>query len=614
MNKKYAFALIILIFLLPIISGSSSAEDLITDYAPVLYFEGEETCYPIIVDYHIENSYLFEVGSLDPINNDPDSSTLALYTDANNTDRYYLDNQEGSPDNPNGIINHYKEMESSLGYNVYYNIYSNGDTTVLQYWMFYAFNNGELNKHEGDWEMVQIVLENGNPTWVTYSQHHMGQWATWDQVEKENGHIKVFVARGSHANYLRSYSGVLGVSRDFVGSNGKILEYGDYTLTSLESEEWIDFVGRWGECDGEDDVKFISSDALGRCGPPGPQFRESGNMWNSPIEWGHSVPQANDNLFLAEWFFYNFVLIYLLIIAGILSIIGFFIYRRHKKFGLGPRKISLLYIDGLNLKSIGNILCIVGIILAILGLFYSWYSVSYDLSSIGNLIGIQATGMQDLLSIDGINGVQVTVPGETGPMPLGTITFPFSLIIGIGILFLIISTIGIHHSKKLGGKYIWRGIRLIIPVIIILIVIMAIGNIIPSEVAGSDSTATSTITDILSSISESPFGSKETFYISAEGINVPLPMQWGLGLGAILLLLSGIILIVSGVFEFVANTQLFTPMVPSEENLPAMKILHPRKNKTSKQIDVKKKFCTDCGTQLRENSDFCTECGKKINR
>jgi hypothetical protein len=614
MNKKYIYALIVLIFLFPLFSGSSSAQEYITDYAPVLYFEGEETCYPITVDYHIENSNLYEVGNSEPIEYQPDSSILSLYIDESNLDRYYLDNQKGSPDNPNGIINHYKEQESSLGYNVYYNIYSNEDTTVLQYWMFYAFNNGELNKHEGDWEMVQIVLENDNPVWVTYSQHHLGQWATWDQVEKENGHIKVFVARGSHANYLRSYSGVLGLSRDFVGSNGKVLEYDDYTLTPLESEDWIDFVGRWGECDGEDIVKFISSDALGRCGPPGPKFRESGNMWDSPIVWGQSVPQANDNLFLAEWFFYNFVLIYILIIAGILSVIGFFIYRRHKKFGLGPRKISLLYIDGLNLKSLGNILCIVGIILAIFGLFYSWYTVSYDLSSIGNLIGIQATGMQDLLSIDGINGVQVTIPGETGPMPLGTITFPFSLIIGIGILFLIISTIGIHHSKKLGGKYIWRGIRLIIPVIIILIVIMAIGNIIPTEVAGSDSTTTSTITNILSSISGSPFGSQQTFYISAEGISVPLPMQWGIGLGAILLLLSGIIIIVAGVLEFVANTQLFTPKFPIGENLPAMKKSNSKNTKTSKQGDVKQTFCTDCGKQLRENSDFCTECGKKINR
>jgi hypothetical protein len=619
MRKKYVLAAIFMLFFIPLISISCSAQDDVNDYAPIFYFEGEETCFPITVDYHIENSYLYEVGNSAPINTDPDSSTLSLYTNEGDIDNYYLDNQKGSPDNPDGIINDYKSQESALGYNVYYHTYTDGNTKVVQYWMFYAFNKGELNQHEGDWEMVQVVIENGNPSWVAYSQHHFGQWATWEQVEKEGNHIKVYVARGSHANYLRSYSGVLGMARDFVGSNGKILEPSDYLLISLEGQSWSEFVGRWGECEGENRIKFVSSDALGRCGTPSPMYREDGGMWNDPVGWGKSLPQANDMLFTGEWFFYNFALIYILITVVSLVIIGFLIYRRHKKYGLGPRKLSLLYIDGINIKSIGNILCIVGIILAILGLFYPWYTVSYDLSNVGSLIGIEATGMQDLMLIDGINGVQITIPGESGPMPLGTIAIPFSIIIGIGILFIFIATIGINHSKKLGGKYIWRGVRLLIPVILILIVIMAIGSIIPPEAAGTDSTATAAVTDVLGSISGSPFGNQQTFYISHEGVSIPLPMEWGLGLGALLLLFGGIVIIISGIFEFIANTQLFTPKIVPQAGVQPIKVdqkpevIQQPPEQTSPPKDAKKtNFCTNCGKKIKEGSAFCTECGKNV--
>lgn len=622
MKKKIVITTILFLFLIPLISISCSAQDYATDYAPILYFEGEETCYPIKVNFHIENSDLYEVGNTIPVDTQPTTTSLSFYTDENDLNNYYLDNRLGSPDNPDGIINNYKNLESSLGYSVYYRTYTNGNSIVVQYWMFYVFNKGELNQHEGDWEMVQVVIENGNPTSVAYSQHHFGQWATWDQVEKENNHIKVYVARGSHANYLRSYSGVLGMARDFVGSNGKVLEPNDYTLISLDTQDWLEFVGRWGECNGENIIKFMSSDALGRCGPPGPMYREDGRMWDNPISWGTSLPQANDMIFSGEWFFYNFVLIFIIITIASLSLIGFFIYRRHKKYGLGPRKVSLLYIDGINLKSIGNILCIVGIILALIGLFYTWYSVSYDLSNIGSMIGIEASGMQDLIKIDGINGVQVTIPGESGPIPLGTIAIPFSLLIGIGIIFLIIATIGIHHSKKLGWKYIWRGIRLIIPVIIILIVITAIGSIIPAEAAGTDSAATATVTSILSSISGSPFGNQQTFYISHEGVSVPIPMEWGLGAGAVLLLIAGIIIIVSGIFEFIANTQLFTPKDISGKKFPTITTMQqqpvaqqpPKQAVPPKEVTTKTAFCTECGTRIKENSSFCTNCGNKIKK
>ena len=40
--------------------------------------------------------------------------------------------------------------------------------------------------HEGDWEMVQVVLNSdGTPIKAMYSQHVSGQKAAWSEVEKD---------------------------------------------------------------------------------------------------------------------------------------------------------------------------------------------------------------------------------------------------------------------------------------------------------------------------------------------------------------------------------------------------------------------------------------------
>ena len=124
---------------------SAQNEDLAQQYAPILYFEKEETCYPVEVDYFIDNSVL-----LDSENNNIGTVTgddLAGYT----TEGYYLDNQKGTVTD-DGVINDYQNMESALGYTVYVHVDTSGASTIIQYWFFYAFNKGTLNVHEGDWK------------------------------------------------------------------------------------------------------------------------------------------------------------------------------------------------------------------------------------------------------------------------------------------------------------------------------------------------------------------------------------------------------------------------------------------------------------------------------
>ena len=532
---KKSFFVLILFVILSLLSPLCTAQSA-DEYAPIFYFESEENCYPVSVEYLFDNIGGYD--NYDAIDIEGDSVQ-------------FYDNPQGTVED-NGVINDYS---GKMNHTIYYQISSIGGTSFIQYWMFYAFNDGEHNRHEGDWEMVEIVIPSGEEKWVAYSQHYSGQRATWNQVEKDGNNIKVYVARGSHANYLRSYSGKIGMASDTVGDNGKILQPTDYNLVELNSQPWLTQDVFWGEINNASD--FLS----GTAGPQGPQYRQdmNGNLMWDGISWGSSLMQADDTMFMLEWFLYNFVMIFLLITLLLLALIVFRIYRRHKKYGLGPKIVSMLYIDGLNLKSIGNILCFVGIVIAIVGLFNQWYTVSADI----NVEGFTSTGMIDILSIDGLNGVQITMPGSNGPTPMGTVIIPFYLFILIGFIFMILAAIGINRSKKLGTKYLFRGIKLMLIVIVILIAIMSIG-MLAGNTADSGG-AGSYISDFLNALSGSPMGGEDIFTMGQGEVTGQVTAKWGLGLGGLLLLISGIVFLIAGILEIFANQVFFEPKIPIEK-------------------------------------------------
>src|SRR5207249_4921116 len=87
------------------------------------------------------------------------------------------------------------------------------DSVVLQYWYFYyddvysyTYPPSDLlwQAHEGDWENVDVVLSaDGDPLFVGYSQHCLGQRRAWGDTPRiDDTHPVVHVAIGSHANYF----------------------------------------------------------------------------------------------------------------------------------------------------------------------------------------------------------------------------------------------------------------------------------------------------------------------------------------------------------------------------------------------------------------------------
>jgi hypothetical protein len=99
-------------------------------------------------------------------------------------------------------------------YTVYYALRPiSHERFVLEYWMFYAFNDFD-NRHEGDWEMIAIELAHASP-WtrskavrVAYSAHHSTLRLSWPAMVARHyvrqDHPLVYVGYGSHANYFKA--------------------------------------------------------------------------------------------------------------------------------------------------------------------------------------------------------------------------------------------------------------------------------------------------------------------------------------------------------------------------------------------------------------------------
>jgi hypothetical protein len=163
---------------------------------------------------------------------------------------------------------------------------------ALQYWFFYAFNDFN-NKHEGDWEMIQLdfdasdaseALRVASPTEVGYSSHEGAERATWgdEKLEIVDGtHPVVYPAAGSHANkytealYIGS-SADAGVGCD--DTRGPHVEISPVVRTipsnpqtAASAYPWITYEGRWGELQ----QAFFN-------GPTGPNLK---TQWTAPFEW-----------------------------------------------------------------------------------------------------------------------------------------------------------------------------------------------------------------------------------------------------------------------------------------------------------------------------------------
>ena len=86
-------------------------------------------------------------------------------------------------------------------------------TVFLQYWTYWYYNDWN-NKHESDWEGINLMFEASSveealasePVDVGYAQHEGGERADWDdpKLERDGDRPVVYSSAGSHASYYGS--------------------------------------------------------------------------------------------------------------------------------------------------------------------------------------------------------------------------------------------------------------------------------------------------------------------------------------------------------------------------------------------------------------------------
>lgn len=166
---------------------------------------------------------------------------------------------------------------------------------VLQYWLYFPFNDGPLVfDHESDWEHVSVELDaDENPRFFVLARHENnapGVRVPWDEVPREDGDHPVFVvARGSHAAYLEASEapfwehvedcarGPDGVPlwdtcpmvawRAGPGRGSPLVNVGERGAPRLDAGEdgfFMRYSGLWGTA---------SIALLGSAAPPGPPFQ-----------------------------------------------------------------------------------------------------------------------------------------------------------------------------------------------------------------------------------------------------------------------------------------------------------------------------------------------------
>jgi hypothetical protein len=525
-----AFILFNFIFCMSFPFGQAQTdEELVNMYSPVLRFTGDEDFYPASVDYFISKSSLIDHSTGFVVESSPIPGTLGLHT---SSDLYLNHNLETFE----AIASDYSLEAEANGYEVYATVMSTGSLTVIQYWFFYVFNNGPLNDHQGDFELIEIFLDgSNNPQIVLYSQHFAGQNAAWNDVEKVDRHPVAYVAQGSHANYFKPYQGKIGLESDIVGNDGITIDFDQANIVMLEDQSWLDFAGRWGYWGTEAEV------ALGRAGPHGPVFNQDGIRWAQPEEYLNQTFAVNGTYFTLAWLAANFLLLLILYILARAGWKIFKIYRMIKKGKLWVFKF---------LKSKGALFLILGIIsilIAFVALFLPWYAISAS-SEAGPLA---QKDLVNLVSIDGVNGVSANLFFGSGESTSGyknvfSTQLPFSIIFAASLILLALDIIAIKSGKKLGTKFIIGAIFSLIPFILILIFISQLTTFLPWAsmlLPGQD--LPPQLESMVSSIASNPIAGTTSQTFEVVGLTT---VNWGFGIGAYLFFIAAFLRVVSGIF------------------------------------------------------------------
>jgi hypothetical protein len=138
---------------------------------------------------------------------------------------------------------------------------------------------------------------------------------------------------------------------------------------------------------------------------------------------------------------------------------------------------------------------------------------------------------------------------------------PFYLLIGIALVFIILATIGVSTSRKLGKRYLFHAVRLFIPFILILIMVLLIGSLLP-QIAPASIKANTDVMGALNRVSQAPFNGEYNMQMTGVSGGGTVTLTWGFGFGVYLLLIAGVIMLIAGIIEVSAQAKFFEEKEP----------------------------------------------------
>jgi hypothetical protein len=293
--------------------AAGSTPKLLTKFQPVLVFHPTEEFRPATVESFVRDARLEVATSpttwtvVDP---DPTADDLPVASPP----VWRLNQEPCFAGAPLGDLACYVAgAADEPGVTVYGRVVRDGKSIVLQYWLFYYDNlyrypflplGAIWQSHEGDWEVVNVVLSNAKrPVAVGLSSHCSGETRAWAETERRQGHPTVYVALGSHANYfepgLHEFDRaclppeVIGFFQQAglplpadvaapgpaAGRKRLGLEPAGLRTITDGSPSWVAFPGFWGELEYFSAPAPIGTVPFGTS-PVGPAFHE---VWREPL-------------------------------------------------------------------------------------------------------------------------------------------------------------------------------------------------------------------------------------------------------------------------------------------------------------------------------------------
>jgi hypothetical protein len=161
---------------------------------------------------------------------------------------------------------------------------------AVQYWLYWYYNDWN-DKHESDWEFVQILFQASTvdealtrePLSAGFAQHEGGEVAQWSsgKLERVDSHPVIYSSERSHASYVEPalFLG-RGAAEGFGCDNTeppstriqpRVVMLPDAPSGPDDPYAWLAFAGRWGE-----------RHAAPNDGPTGPAAKPA---WDRPVSW-----------------------------------------------------------------------------------------------------------------------------------------------------------------------------------------------------------------------------------------------------------------------------------------------------------------------------------------